>query len=325
MRDLREYVSSLEQASLAYCDVHNPLRDDAFSAWKGDLKVRLEVMQATEKLGRINVIAPFLPLLMAIRLRFATDAKQFLAVVGLCELFAFRVYRWHGRRSNAGQSTLFHLARYLFGNGIPQSDALSVKQAITALKGLLLYYSPNKDFQHELESPGDWYHWSGLKYLLYEYEECLARGDLVRVPWRAVEKGTPEQTIEHILPQTPDDAYWTSRFEEAGREKWTHDIGNLSLTAHNGALGRLPFRADNGASAGAPTRTKKGFPGAPYPCYANSTLFIERALASFDDWDERALMNRRKSIVDWALKRWHVDESPIVKPDLQDEQDEAVE
>jgi hypothetical protein len=34
---------------------------------------------------------------------------------------------------------------------------------------------------------------------------------------------------------------------------------------------------------------------------------MERALAAFADWDDAALAARRRAIVDWAMRRWHVD------------------
>lgn len=36
-------------------------------------------------------------------------------------------------------------------------------------------------------------------------------------------------SIEHILPKTPTEHYWTSRFKSDDRTKWTNNLGNLSL------------------------------------------------------------------------------------------------
>src|SRR5581483_7971139 len=133
------------------------------------------------------------------------------------------------------------------------------------------------------------------KYFLYEYEESLAGKEAPRLLWDDLERLDLEKTIEHILPQKPTDAYWTERFDAAARRKWTHDIGNLCLTAHNASYGNKSFP------------DKKGSAGVSR-CYANSNLFMERALAKLPDWDEAALVERRKAIVEWALRRWHVEE-----------------
>ena len=55
-----------------------------------------------------------------------------------------------------------------------------------------------------------------------------------------------ENTIEHILPQTPTDEYGTSRFDEEERRTLTHDLGNLCLTYHNSSYGNKPLPAKRG-------------------------------------------------------------------------------
>jgi hypothetical protein len=299
LRDLIVYAQTLESASLAFCDVLKPGRTDAFTAWKTDPTLRKKVIAASERLRRIRVVAPFLPLLIGARLRFPTDGQCYLELVQLCEVFAFRVYRFHGYRSNAGQSSLFRYGRFLY------SKEYSFDDVLTHLRGLLLYYSSAQSFKDEFkldEQKNDWYQWYGLKYFLYEYEEHLAKGEAPRLSWDDLERLDLEKTIEHVLPQTPTDPYWTQRFKEAARRKWTHDIANLCLTSHNASYGNKPFPE------------KKGAPGAQRPCYVNSNLFMERALTAFQDWDEAALIARRQAIVEWAQERWHVKEIPPVKP-----------
>src|SRR5262249_49751946 len=156
---------------------------------------------ASEKLRRIRVVAPFLPLLIAARLRFPSDGQRYLELVQLCEVFAFRVYRFHGYRSNAGQSSLFRYGRRLYSGEYTLDDVL------THLRGLLLYYSSAQDFEDEFkqDEKTSWYQWYGLKYFLYEYEEYLAKGEAPRLSWDDVERLDLEKTIEHILPQTATD------------------------------------------------------------------------------------------------------------------------
>ena len=98
---LQHYAKTLDQASLAYCDIMQPAHSDAFGALKTNPPLRAAVVYASEKLERINVVATFLPLLIAIRLRFPDDGQKYLAALRLCEVFAFRVYRlldWPLRR-----------------------------------------------------------------------------------------------------------------------------------------------------------------------------------------------------------------------------------
>lgn len=153
----------------------------------------------------------------------------------------------------------------------------------------------------------DWYHWAGLKYFLYEYEEHLAGRREVRLPWDRVEKR--QNSIEHILPQTPTDEYWTSRFDDEQRARLTHDLGNLCLTYDNSSYGNKPFPA------------KRGGPETNRPCYWTSVLYQEQELAKLDEWNPEELLKRRRAMVDWALRRWHVEEIAHKAPDLDDEEE----
>lgn len=301
LSDLTEYTQSLEKASLAFCEAHRPGCTEAFGAWKSNLTQRKQVIAWSEKLCRIRVLAPFLPLLMATRLRFPTDGARYLELVRFCEVFAFRVYRFHGARSHTGQSSLFRYANLLYAGSV------NLDKVLADVRGLLLYYSPTQRFHDECKNPDDWYHWYGIKYFLYEYEEELAKGEAIRLSWEDLEKRDLEKSVEHILPQTPTDSYWTDRFNEADVRRWMHDIGNLCLTSHNGSYGNKPFP------------DKKGKPGDIIPCYANSNLFIERALWHIPDWNPKAVEARQQEIVDWAIKRWHVEDVASVRPEAQDE------
>ncbi len=92
---------------------------------------------------------------------------------------------------------------------------------------------------------------------------------------------------------------------------YTHDIGNLCLTYHNSSYGNKPFPE------------KKGQDDPDKPSYANSNLFQERRLSYFNDWNIKELQKRRNEIVNWALRRWHVDQTTPVPPGPEevDEQD----
>ena len=68
--------------------------------------------------------------------------------------------------------------------------------------------------------------------------------------------------------------------------------GNLCLTLDNSSYGNKPFPA------------KRGEAGSDKRCYANGDLVMERDLAAYDNWDEDALLKRRKEMIDWAKERW---------------------
>jgi hypothetical protein len=309
LADLQSYTKTLDQASLAYCDIMHPMRSDAFGAFKDSPALCQEIVHASEKLGRINVVATFLPLLIATRLCFPEDGRKYVDLVRLCEVFAFRVYRLLPRRSDAGQKTIFRVAHELFDHSI------DVDEAMRQIRSELLGYCPNHAFSEKFklgDEENSWYYESSLKYLLFEYEEHLAKGKTIQPSWAVIAKRPIEQTIEHILPQKPTDPYWASRFDKDAVRQFLHDLGNLCLTSDNSAYGNKAFPE------------KKGKPGLGSPCYADSSLYQERELAGFADWTQESIVKRREKIVEWAIDRWHVDDAgtTAVAPDSEDEESE---
>lgn len=296
--DLRACVNILKECCTVYCDVIHAKRSGSFFGANEVTRKALE--DYTAKLQRIGVIASFIPLLMASRLKNSDNMEMYLELLKLCEKFTFRVYRYAGKRSNAGQSNLLKIAYDLYHGMVTYQDAF------TGVHQLLLYYSPNKKFIEETNARVDWYGWYGLKYLLYEYELHLASGKPVLMDWVYLQKKDKQDSIEHILPQTPTKSYWQSRWTGEEIEEATHDLGNLVMTFDNSSYSNKGFDKKRG-SAG-----QKG-------CYAGSSLFSERELAAYSEWTYSEFENRRQKIANWIVSRWHVDDIGAVLTVADDE------
>lgn len=307
--EIKQYVTTLEDSSRAYCDVSHPERTGAFSEFSTVPERRSEVVRWSKKLCRVNAMASFLPLLISARLKYVEDADSYLEFVKVCETYAFRVYRLLEKRSNAGQSRLFMLGAELFG-GI--KDASS---AIEVIRSLMQGYCSNVEFNKQFDfetGRRNWYNWSGIKYFLYEYEEHLAGRDGVSINWSDIEQLSTDNTVEHILPQKPtgaDGEYWLSRFTQDELTRYVHDIGNLTLTQHNREYWYYSFPR------------KRGGPGQGY-CYANSNLRMERALWNVEEWNPTEIENRHSTISAWAKDRWFVAE-PVIPPDVMLSEEDA--
>jgi hypothetical protein len=299
---LLKYVQTLKDAATAYCDIVHPRHPEAFSDLLGDEALREEVIAAAEKLPRLGVVAPFLPLLVAIRLKRPGNGDVYLLAVELCERYAFRVYRLLQRRSNTGRSRLFLLGHDLYTD--QNSTNESLLRVLVGVIDLIKEYSPDPRVEEEYAplEDSDWYAWTGLKYFLYEYETFLAesRNKNLKISWKQLSK--LEHSIEHILPQTPTHKYWLSRWTEEQRKMYTDDLGNLCLTLDNSSYGNKPFP------------DKRGEAGSENRCYATGDLVMERDLAAYDDWDEDALLKRRKDLIDWAKERWGLPLPKKAKP-----------
>jgi hypothetical protein len=307
LKGLASYADSLRDAVLPFCEAFRPSHSDAFSALvEADRK---EIRKASERLRRIKVVAPFLPLLIACRLKFPTDPAQYYSLLEISEIFAFRVYRIMKKRSDAGQAALFKLGYDLF------HDSKTIEEILFEVRTLALQHCSNAAFVEDSnldELDSDWYSRNYLKYVLYEYEEHLAGKNGVKVSWEVFDAADPQRTIEHILPQTPDNKFWKERFNRAQRRRLTHDIGNLCLTENNSAYGNRSFPE------------KKGSAGEGR-CYSNSSLFQERELARFDDWTEESIFKRREKIIKWYLDRWHLDDSDVPSDTLAQVEEPVLE
>lgn len=292
LTDIQAYLESLKSATTAYCDVQRPWRSGAFANLESQPELRRQIVSAGSRLVRVGSLSPFLPLLMAARVK--QDAETYLQMVDLCEKYAFRVYRWVGARSNAGQSRLFRFGYDLYRG----REGTAV---VDDLRREILHRCPDKKLEEKFQEGNAWYPWSGLKYFLYEYERHLAkeRGLAVRMPWEEVIK--KQDSIEHILPQTMGkEGYWQSFFTSEAHKLWIHDIGNLTLTNDNPALSNRPFPAKQ-------------------EIYDQSVYFMEHQLKGYAEWGIPQIQERREIMKAWALKRWHVT-SPV-RPEVKESEE----
>jgi hypothetical protein len=293
LQELKEYLSTLEDAVTAYTDIFSPGHEKAFNNIK-DPELRKAIVLWSKKLTRLGVSASFLPLLIAVRTRAGDDSHAYLQTVERLEKYAFRVFAWRRARSNAGQTTLFRLGNEFF-------QRQNIQQTLVEVSRTLLWYCPDETFEERFNRETEnWYSWHDINYFLYEYEHYLAGGRPVQLTWEALNARPKTSSIEHILPQAVRARYWTGRFNKQQRERWTHDLGNLTLTYDNSSLGIRPFPDKKGQSG------KKG-------TYADSPLFIERQLASYEDWTPAQIQQRREQMREWSLKRWHIEPPPILQ------------
>ena len=291
---LHRYTERLRQDCIAYCDAYEPTKTNAFDSFKSYPQLRLDVVEWSTKLVRIGVVAPFLPLLLAARIRWPERPDRYLELLQLCEAFAFRVYRVRQWRADAGQAALFRIGHKVW------KKRMSYRAVIESIKFELAHRCGDDEFREftSWEKPDDWYNWPGLRYFLYEYEIALAleNGASPRVTWKELRGRELKNTIEHILPQCIENQpYWQRRFSAERHEKYVHDLGNLTLTKHNAQYSNKPFP------------DKKGKIGAKGRCYAKSPLYMEQALIRWKHWKASTIDERRASLLDWARDRWTVD------------------
>jgi len=96
-------------------------------------------------------------------------------------------------------------------------------------------------------------------------------------------------TVEHILPQTPTDHYWLSRFDEADRQNMTNAFGNLVLLngRKNSKAGNKPFDL----------KVKDYFE-------KKSDFEVTNELKSLSEWNPDQLEERHANLIDEAINIW---------------------
>lgn len=300
---LREYLITLSKSAVAYRDIRYPSHSDAFL--DASPKWRPVIVELSQELVRLNALATFQPLLISVRLRETDGGETYSRILDLCEKFAFRVYAWNGSPARTGQSTIYWITREYY------QKRLNREQVIKRLTDIILERCPELEFQKDFDEPENWYDWSAIRYFLYEYEQerVNQNGLPLRVSWEDLEKASKENTIEHILPQNPRPTYWKDRFTDEARERWKHDIGNLTLTYFNGELSDLSF-----------PEKRDGRPGHSN-CYRKSLIAIEQEIADFPEWTVETIQIRRERIRQWAIKRWQVNKVATTSSSAIENQD----
>lgn len=103
-------------------------------------------------------------------------------------------------------------------------------------------------------------------------------------------------TVEHILPQTMTDPYWTDRFTAEQHEQWLHKLGNLTLISgkKNSAAKNLGF--DRKKDAYEQANKKPSFE-------------ITKEICTLPEWDMEALRQRHEKLKGEIMALWRVGQS----------------
>ncbi len=204
-----------------------------------------------DKMRRLNALSDnaFLPLLLSlltIQLAVRSGSERHYTTQELeglleyLERFGFLIYgvagkntpknKWIGLAFKAIQACRF------WGDKITIEDLPTLekhffnRQGNSALEFL-------EESIHSKKKPRKWYEWGkALNYLLYEYE-------LYHNPETTLNFDSSIESIEHILPQKPDQGYSAKEKSWAKNPHVVHALGNLLLISKNAnsSLSNKPF------------------------------------------------------------------------------------
>ncbi|OOP75637.1 hypothetical protein B0X29_07495 [Helicobacter pylori] len=219
-----------------------------------DEELRIEITpkmrSLLDKMRRLNALSnnAFLPLLLSlltIQLAVRSGSERHYTTQELEDLleylerFGFLIYGVAGKNTAKNEwieSAFIAFQAYRYGE-----ENITIKDLPTLEKNFFKGEHSGLELLeeniHSKKNTEKWYQWGkALNYLLYEYE-------LYHNPETTLNFDSSIESIEHILPQKPDQGYSAKEKSWAKNPHVVHALGNLLLIAKNAnsSLSNKPF------------------------------------------------------------------------------------
>lgn len=218
---------------------------------KLEIEITPKMRGLLEKMRRLNALNDnaFLPLLLSLlTIQLAGKSaneqpyttKELESLLEYLERFGFLVYGVAGK--NTAKNEWIELAFKAIQAYRFWGDKISIEELPTLEKNFFNRQGNSalellEENIHSLKNTKKWYQWGkALNYLLYEYE-------LHHNPETTLNFDSSLESIEHILPQNPDQGYSAKEKNWAKNPNIVHALGNLLLIAKNAnsSLSNKPF------------------------------------------------------------------------------------
>ncbi|WP_199492819.1 DUF262 domain-containing protein [Helicobacter pylori] len=218
---------------------------------KLEMEITPKMRGLLEKMRRLNALSDnaFLPLLLSLlTIQLAGKSaneqpyttKELESLLEYLERFGFLIYGVAGK--NTAKNEWIELAFEAF-RAFRYGEENIVIENLPTLEKSFFNRQGNSGLElleesiHSKKNAEKWYKWGkALNYLLYEYE-------LHHNPETTLNFDSSLESIEHILPQNPDQGYSAKEKNWAKNPNIVHALGNLLLMAKNAnsSLSNKPF------------------------------------------------------------------------------------
>ncbi|PDW37883.1 DUF262 domain-containing HNH endonuclease family protein [Helicobacter pylori] len=218
-------------------------------------KLEMEITPKTrtllDKMRRLNALSEnaFLPLLLSLLTiqlvgRSANEqpytTQELEGLLEYLERFGFLIYGVAGK--NTAKNEWIELAFKAFRAYRYGEENIAIEKLPTLEKSFFNRQGNSalellEEYIHSKKNTEKWYQWGkALNYLLYEYE-------LHHNPETTLNFDSSLESIEHILPQKPDQGYSAKEKDWAKNPHIVHALGNLLLVPKNAnsSLSNKPF------------------------------------------------------------------------------------
>ncbi len=218
---------------------------------KLEMEITPKMRSFLEKMRRLNALSDnaFLPLLLSLlTIQLAGKSaneqpyttKELEDLLEYLERFGFLIYGVAGK--NTAKNEWIELAFEAF-RAFRYGEENTAIEKLPTLEKSFFNRQGNSALElleesiHSKKNAEKWYKWGkALNYLLYEYE-------LHHNPETTLNFDSSLESIEHILPQNPDQGYSAKEKSWAKNPNIVHALGNLLLMAKNAnsSLSNKPF------------------------------------------------------------------------------------
>ncbi|RVY99896.1 DUF262 domain-containing protein [Helicobacter pylori] len=218
---------------------------------KLEMEITPKMRGLLDKMRRLNALRDnaFLPLLLSLLTiqlvgRSANEqpytTKELEGLLEYLERFGFLIYGVAGK--NTAKNEWIELAFMAFRAYRYGGENIAIEKLPTLEKSFFNRQGNSglellEECIHSKKNTEKWYGWGkALNYLLYEYELC-------HNPETTLNFDSSIESIEHILPQNPDQGYSAKEKSLAKNPNIVHALGNLLLIAKNAnsSLNNKPF------------------------------------------------------------------------------------
>ncbi|PUD86914.1 hypothetical protein C2R46_04160 [Helicobacter pylori] len=218
---------------------------------KIEIEITPKMHGLLDKMRRLNALSDnaFLPLLLSLlTIQLAVRSgderhyttKELEGLLEYLERFGFLIYGVAGK--NTAKNEWIELAFRAFQAYKEGEGNIAIEDLPTLEKNFFNKHNNSgleflEESIHSKKKPRKWYEWGkALNYLLYEYE-------LYHNPETTLNFDSSLESIEHILPQKPDQGYSAKEKSWAKNPHIAHALGNLLLIPKNAnsSLSNKPF------------------------------------------------------------------------------------
>ncbi|GAA9099451.1 hypothetical protein Taitung37_14500 [Helicobacter pylori] len=218
---------------------------------KLEIEITPKMRNLLDKMRRLNALSDnaFLPLLLSLLTiqragRSANEqpytTKELEGLLEYLERFGFLIYGVAGK--NTAKNEWIELAFEAFRAYRYGEENIVIEKLPTLEKSFFNRQGNSglellEEYIHSKKNTEKWYQWGkALNYLLYEYE-------LYHNPETTLNFDSSIESIEHILPQKPDQGYSAKEKNWAKNPHVVHALGNLLLIPKNAnsSLSNKPF------------------------------------------------------------------------------------